>query len=187
MKLRLIIPPFLFILFLLLPFSSSATPAYGDPPEEQQSIVQVLKWASETQIVIGENITVFVNITNWSDEIAYNLEITEPFFNDWAFTLLNGFEAFDWVELGSGGSVYYEYTIEMKSHGNYTIEPTTIEYTNVNSTEFFATSAFIPLTVLEVEPQVEFNVLWLNVLWASLAFVMVPVVILITNQLLWRK
>ena len=88
----------LLVTILLISFSRvQATPLYGDPPEEDVPLLQVLKWTSNTEVLLGTEIEVFVNITNHSSEWAYNLTIIEPVFSEWFSNNQKLYEEYKWV------------------------------------------------------------------------------------------
>lgn len=190
MKLRYL----LFILILgsiYLPMTTSAGPIYEDPPTEEQPLLQIQKWASDTEFLLGKSVTVYVNISNWSSKTAYNLTITEPFFNPWAIEekngYENGYEPYIYVAVDPGASIYYEYTIILLEEGKYTIGATEIEYYNEESFLFRARTYKIELDIYVIIPPPDLSELWNTLRNISLAIIAFPIVIFIINWLIWRK
>lgn len=170
--------------FIIISGISNATAAedsyndhYGDPLEVGSPVLQVLKWTSDDQVQLGDEITVFVNITNWSDQIAYNLTIKEPLFANWSRTDFKGYEDYVFTKIASGASVTYQYTMTLLNEGNYIIEPTEITYYNENSTVFHARSSFSSLLIYIEEPIESFDAYWKNILLMTVLFILLPIIV----------
>lgn len=132
--------------------SAQSATVYGDPPEDNRPTLQIQKWISNDALLIGESVTVNVNISNWSEGFAYNLSITEPAFSSLTVKRIQGYDRYIYDGFGPGASVSYNYTILPENEGNYTIEPTEIVFYDENSTRHFGRSAHIPFFVYEVLP-----------------------------------
>lgn len=170
---------------MLMVTISPSSAVYGDPPEEP--VLQIFKFVDKNEVELGKNITVHVNITNWSEYSLYNLTIDEPLFSDWTYTDFQGFDDYVWVEVKSGGSISYSYTMKIISEGNYTIRPTTIEYVDSNGTEYNSRSGSLPVNVFIGDPIVDNSELWQNILTWSLLILILPIVLLVVNRVLFRK
>lgn len=174
---------FLVILFGLILVNSanaiSLDQVYGTGPEDGTPILSVLKWSSADEMELGLNITIYVNITNWSDEPAYNLTIDEPKISDWAVANFTDYDAYVFTRVDSGASIYYQYTMTMVNEGNYIVEPTLIKYEDANGSRYSAFSTFLPVNVFIIPPELELGELWQNIFWLSALFVAIPTSVLL--------
>ncbi len=187
MKPRLFLIVFIFVIIIFQVANSYGIPLYGDPPEDERPLLQILKWASETELKVDENITVHVNITNWSLKTAFNLTIIEPRFSEWTVNNIQTYEKYIYVVVEPNASIYYEYTFQIKNEGDYVIHPTTIDYFDENNYPYFATTYHIELSTYQEEPLVDISDLWENILQISAVIVLIPIVILIVNRVIWRR
>ncbi|MCY3411904.1 MAG: hypothetical protein INQ03_09770 [Candidatus Heimdallarchaeota archaeon] len=170
----LFITIFLLILVNSMSVQAVTETSYGNPPRAGEPILSVMKWVSADEVVLGESITVYVNITNWSEESAYNMSITEPIFSDWASSDFIGYDDYVYTRIDSNASVSYQYTLTLKNEGNYIIEPTEIEYVDRNGTVFHARSSFQSVDVYIEEPLPELDEYWTAIFWWSIGIVLVP-------------
>ncbi len=172
---------FLFIAIVSLIIVNSTGAAiggiYGEPPQDGAAVLQVLKWASDDEITLGAEITVFVNITNWSDYDAFNLTIDEPIFSNWSITEFVGYDEYVFTKIAAGSSIYYQYTMKLINDGNYTIEPTVVNYVDINSTQFMAKSSYIPLLIITEEAKKELSDYWNDIFLMAAIFVLIPIAI----------
>jgi hypothetical protein len=166
---------------------SQAKILYGDRPDEGFPLLQIVKSASSTETHLGNNITVNVNITNWSYEPAFNLTITEPLFSDWAYSSFQGWDEYAYIRVDSNASISYNYTVQIKAEGKYTIGPTEISYLSVNSTEYNSRSQSIPITIFVDSPPISLDEIWRNIFFMSLVLIAVPVGLYSINKYVWRK
>ncbi len=173
-------------MLLSMTYSPKMVLSYGDPPIEGKAVLQTLKWVDKTIIKLGDNLTVHVNITNWSTEHSYNLSISEPLFNNWSLSYFKDYDHYQWIEIKAGASLYYEYTVKLISEGNYTINPTVVTYFDENNTQYIAKSGIIPIYVYQVPPKEDNSTIWKNILWYSLAIIALPVIILIIKKIIWK-
>lgn len=183
---------FLFvILSTLLIFSYTSTAQVvsidSEVPTGDGPVIQVRKWTSQEGLLLGDQLTIFVNITNWSEYNAYNLSINEPSFNNATFNYISGYEEYEYVELGPTGSVSYEYTLEPVNEGNYSVLPTEVRYYDRNNTEYNARSHFISFFVYEETPPVDKSELWGDVFWLSTLVLSVPIALFAVNKYIWSK
>jgi hypothetical protein len=182
----------LFILVLLtgmtlFPHLASGVPIYGDPPVGDTPLLQIEKWASDTDFRLGTSTTVRVNITNWSTQSAYNLTISEPRFSEWSAKEISGYEEYEYDIVDQDGSIYYEYEIVIQNDGFYTIHPTVITYFDADGFDYIAKSYHIDLNVFSVDPPLDDSEVWGRVLNISLLIIMVPIIALTVNRYVWRK
>ena len=180
---------FLVILFSLILVNSTNAigldQIYGEAPDDGVPILSVLKWSSAEEVELGQNITIYVNITNWSDQSAYNLTIDEPKISDWAKANFTDYDDYVFTRVDSGASIFYQYTMTMRNEGNYTVEPTLIRYLDFNGTQYSAFSTFIPINVFIIPPALELGELWQNIFWLSTLFMGLPISVLLYNK--YRK
>ena len=162
---------------------------YGERSEDiDYPVIQVVKWASGTDVELGEEISIFVNITNWSDqEDAFNLTVTEPLFSDWAYTSFVNWENYTYIQVDALASFTYNYSMIIKSEGKYTIDATEVSFFDENSTEYSSRSQNIPISVDLDEPPLSQDELWDNVLLMSIIILAVPVALFFVNNIVWRK
>ena len=183
---KVVIGSFL-LLMLLSSGLSAAEPIYGELPNEKKPSLQIRKWISKNDLKLGENLTVTVNITNWSLQWAFNLSITEPTFSEFAAELITDFDRYEYTAIGPEGSIYYEYSIKPQTIGNYSVEPTRIEFFDENSTLFRAVSAFIPFFVFVEAPPIDLSEVWQNLFWMSFVLFAIPIIVYFINKYIWRK
>ena len=174
------------MLLLNTTLTSSADTVYGPPPSEDKPVLQVLKWVDDRSVHLGENITIHVNITNWSSVSAYNLSITEPIFNNWSRTDFLGYDNYVWVEIKSGGSISYDYSMTMNVEGNYSLKATIINYVDENTTSYLAQSSDIPINIYVTEILYDFSPIWQNIFWMASIIILVPIILLAINKFLWK-
>ena len=168
---------FYLLILIIISFSvhnSQAKTIYGEQAEPDFPYLEIIKLSSETETLLGNTITVNVNITNWSDYSAFNLTITEPLFSDWAYSTFNGWDDYIWVEVSPGASITYSYNMTVKNEGKYTIAATKIDYLDENSTSFNARSQFIPITIFVTEPPITQDEIWSNILKMAILIVAIP-------------
>jgi hypothetical protein len=146
----------------------------------------VQKWVSDSQVLVGETITVHVNITNISDDFAYNLTIQEPVFNSLVFDTVQEYEEYIFVKLGYGANFYYEYTITADVVGEYTLESTRIDFLTEQGFAHRAISAPIPISVTEEIPQSDIPERWNTLLQISLIFIAIPIIVFYLNKFVNR-
>ena len=60
----------LIALSLLLPFQVYSEPSYGEISDKNYPSLSVVKWIDQDQIILGDTISVTVNITNFSNSYA---------------------------------------------------------------------------------------------------------------------
>jgi uncharacterized membrane protein SpoIIM required for sporulation len=136
-------------------------------------ILDLAKDVNNTEINPDIEEWIFVNITikNIGNQTAYNLTTVDPSFSDWAISSLN-LTTQKYVIVEPNATIYYYYYFKPLSEGNFTLEPTTIEYYGIDETKYNAQSQrFI---ILSVKPQnivVLDKEIWLNILYYSLAIV----------------
>jgi len=178
----------LFIMILLINSAiSSSAVIYGDPPSEDRPVIQVKKKLSAVQVHLGDNVTVYLNITNWSTKTAFNLSITEPIFNNWSITEFLGYDVYLWAEIQPMGSISYQYSMTPIAEGNYTVKGTEINYVDENGTSYLARSADNDLYVFTQEPILDFSERWNTILLMSTLIVTVPIVLLMLNRWVFRR
>ena len=158
---------FIFLFLLINSAISSSAVIYGPPPSEDRPVLQVKKTLSDDQVHLGDNVTVYLNITNWSTKIAFNLSITEPIFNNWSITEFVGYDNYIWTEIQPMGSISYQYQMTLLAEGNYTVKGTVINYVDENSTSYVARSADLDLYVFTVEPLPDYSERWGTILLMS--------------------
>ncbi len=180
---------FLFIFLFLLINSSipSSAVIYGSPPTEDRPILQVKKTISDDQIHLGNNITVYLNITNWSSKTAFNLSISEPIFNNWSITEFLGYDNYIWTEIQPMASISYQYSMTLVAEGNYTVKGTSINYVDENGTSYGARSADKDLYIYIDAPLPDYSERWNTILLMSVLVIAVPVVLLFLNRLLFKR
>ena len=157
---------FYLLILIIISFSihnSQAKKIYGEQGEHDFPFLEIVKSSSETETLLGNTITVNVNITNWSDYAAFNLTVNEPLFSDWAYSTFNGWDEYIWVEIDAGASISYSYNMTVKNEGKYTIAATNIDYLDENSTSFNVRSQEIPITVFVTEPPISQDEIWRNI------------------------
>ena len=173
---------------LVMTNHTEANVAYGNDPVVNKPLLQVLKQASEYDVKLGSNVTVYLNITNWSaTKAAYNLTIQEPLLSDWILSNFTGWEPYTWLEVGPGGSVSYSYSLIPKKAGTYEIGATQITYFDENNTKYDAMTQAMTINVYEVAPPISHDKVWRNIGYMSLAILIVPILAYVLNQIVWRK
>lgn len=178
---------FIFLIFLIGTSVQSSGVIYGPPPSEDRPVLQVRKTLSDDQVYLGNNVTVYLNITNWSTKTAFNLSITEPIFNNWSITDFIGYDNYIWTEIQPLGSISYQYQMTLLAEGNYTIKGTVIDYVDENGTSYVARSADIDLFVFTEEPLPDFTERWNTILLMSTLIIAVPVMLLLLNNWLFKR
>ncbi len=136
-------------------------------------ILDLAKDVNDTEINPEIEEWIFVNITikNIGNQTAYNLTTVDPSFSDWAISSLN-LTTQRYVMVEPNATIYYYYYFKPLSEGNFTLEPTTIEYYGIDETKFNAQSQrFIILSIEPANIVVLDAELWLNILYYSLAIV----------------
>jgi uncharacterized repeat protein (TIGR01451 family) len=167
--------------------NSQAKTIYGDQTDEVFPLLQIIKTSSTEEIRLGNNITINVNVTNWSNEPAFNLSITEPLFSEWAYSYFAGFDEYDYIFVDAQASFSYQYNMTLIAEGKYTIEPTEITYSDVNGTEYNSRSQVIPISIFVENPPISLDDKWQNILWMALIITFIPIGLFIVNNRLWRK
>ncbi len=178
---------FIFLFLLINSAISSSAVIYGPPPSEDRPVLQVKKTMSDDQVHLGNNVTVYLNITNWSTKIAFNLSITEPIFNNWSITEFLGYDNYVWTEIQPMASISYQYSMTLLAEGNYTVKGTEINYVDENGTSYVARSADKDLYVFIIAPLPDYSERWGTVLMMSTLIIAVPVVLLLTNRWLFKR
>ncbi|MHA2099354.1 MAG: hypothetical protein ACW99A_11810 [Candidatus Kariarchaeaceae archaeon] len=166
---------------------SQAKTIYGEQTDEVFPLLQIIKTRSTDETRLGNNITVNVNITNWSNEPAFNLSITEPLFSDWAYSYFAGFDEYTYLQVDAQASFSYGYNMTLKAEGKYTIEATEIEYVDVNGTMYHSRSQVIPITIFVINPPISLSQKWRNILYMSVIIIAVPLILYFINSKLWRQ
>ena len=192
---RLVLISFVFLILVITPFNTAATPVYGDNLHAKSPSLAVRKWIStdswasskHNEILIGSSITVHVNLTNMSNHFARNITILEPIFSPGFVNSQVSYKEYDYLELGFGATVNYTYTFTPKVTGNFTIEPTSITYLDVNGTQFTAKSTYIHFAVLGEPPKDTTPDLWKNMLLICSIFVAIPLLVFIANFVIYRR
>ncbi|MDH5403294.1 MAG: hypothetical protein OEZ01_17495 [Candidatus Heimdallarchaeota archaeon] len=180
-------------LTVIIMLNFASVPSYADPiyspvPEDlKRPALQIQKWVDADEIEINDEMTVHVNISNWSAYVAYNLTIEEPSFNNYTITSVKGFDRYQWVEFGQNVSVYYNYTFTYEFSGNFSIAPTAIDFVDVNGTKYYAISSSIPVFVYIREPPAPATLVWRDLFLLSTAMLLIPIAVLLMNKYVWRK
>lgn len=171
----------------MLDGTSLATQALviGDPPETIIPTLSIQKWVSNTDVLVNEKITVYVNITNYGRAYAFNLSIDEPIFSDWVISDLIGWDEYEWLQVGQGGSIFYQYTTTITLEGEFLIQETVIEYEDINGSRYKARSTSIALTVSEVERVAERATLdekWVVIFQLTTGLIFIPLVVILSKR-----
>ena len=165
----------LIALSLLLPFQVYSEPSYGEISDKNYPSLSVVKWIDQDQIILGDTISVTVNITNFSNSYAYNISIQEPTFQSNIMNDSRNHTTYTWFEIGFGGSISYSYDITPSVIGQFTLEPTTISYYDANNTIYKSQSAYLPFEVnTEAPPELDSEI-WRNILIMVSIFVAIPI------------
>jgi len=183
---RLVVFSIIVTILLVSTVSTTASPIYGEKPAGDGPTLVVQKWLSKDQILLGQNVTVFVNITNVSNFYANNLTIREPTFNNFIIKSKVNYERYTYTQLGKGAVLTYNYTIIPESDGTFSVEPTQIDYYGSSGAQYRATSSNHEFTVLLQKPAPSTNYLWRNIMWLSIIFVAIPMVIYFYNRFFMR-
>ena len=173
---------------LVMTNHTEANVAYGNDPAVDKPVLQALKQASDYNVQLGSNVTVSLNITNWSStQAAYNLTIQEPLLSDWALTSFKGWQSYTWLEIGPGGSVSYSYTFQTKEVGTYEIGATQITYLDENGTQYNSLTQAMTITIFKEAPPISHSKAWRNIAYMSLVIMLIPILVYVLNQIIWRK
>ncbi len=147
------------------------------PATENYTIPDRPLLAVKKTINITENIEPFqwievkLNITNIGNRTAYNLSITDPDYEDWAISTFN-FTQQRYVEVETNTSFIYQYYIQPRREGNFTLEATVINYVDINGTKYTAYSQrFDIISLYPQHEEVIDKVKWLNLFYYVLAIV----------------
>jgi len=152
-------------------------------------ILDISKDVNDTEINPDNNEWIFVNVTikNIGNLTAYNLTTVDPSFSDWAISSLN-LTTQNYVIVEPNATIYYNYYFKPIEEGNFTLEPTTIEYYNITEEEFHAQSQ--RFVIISIKPQnvvVLDKKLWLNILYYSLAIVAGIGALVLGDYLLFKR
>ncbi len=152
-------------------------------------ILDISKDVNDTEINPDNNEWIFVNITikNIGNLTAYNLTTVDPSFSDWAISSLN-LTTQNYVIVEPNATIYYNYYFKPIEEGNFTLEPTTIEYYNITEEEFHAQSQ--RFVIISIKPQnvvVLDKKLWLNILYYSLAIAAGIGALVLGDYLLFKR
>ncbi len=173
------------IIVSLLVFSTvaDAKPIYSPIETPDHPALQIMKWVDkESPIQTGENVTVYVNITNFGKSPAYNITINEPFFSDFSVDLVTGFEPAKWVVIGTNASISYSYSFTFEKPGNYLIEATTAFYTDSDQNSYKARSGIIDLEVIKGAPPISLEDEWRQIFLMLGSILALPIVWLLLKK-----
>ncbi len=179
------------ILFLMLTSTvhTNALPVYSEKEGPPYPSLQIIKWidVTEDHVKVGQTINVYVNITNFGGSAAFNVTIVEPIFQNFSISNLEGYNPKNWVRMDPGASVFYSFQFAFEKAGNYTIEPTTAQYTDAELNDYSSKSGFFDLKVLKGNPPISKKDEWKFAFSLMGGFIALPVIWLIAKKYIIDK
>ncbi len=159
----------------------------GNDTIPARPIIAVRKTINETQVNPLQWIQVNVTIQNIGNRTAYNLTIFDSMYNDWAIAT-KSYEVQKYVQIDINTTIFYSYHYKILREGNFSILPTTVDYVDVNGTEYFSRSIrFNVLSIVIEDVELIEKELWLNVLWYSLSITGALVIAVLVDYIFLRR
>ena len=162
----------------------------NDTPQlEPFPVLRVKKWIDEprSQVLPGDSITIFVNITNFGKSSAFDLTIDEPIFQTFAAEYSIPYESHFWAEVESNSSIFYSFSFSFAKIGTYSIESTVVTFSDENGTKLTSSSNYLPVDVIETVILVNEDSAWFAIFIWMLLLLFLPVIAYLINRFFFEK
>ncbi len=154
-------------------------------------------WTRKTEIFFYnttiEKLIININITNSGIVEAYNIEITEGLYREWAFITEGNPESWELFNLTQGQSKIFQYNITAKINGVFYIEPTKITYSFQNQENLLIEEGYVLysnmlyITIEGYVPEPPKTTQWWITISISLGIVLLGVIPLIITFVYYSK
>ena len=132
--------------------------------EVDQPLIGVIKISNRIDYELQQKFVILIEITNYGDQPAYDVQFEESKFPDWTFET-EGLTSYSWSKMEAGENHTIAYTLVPLKEGNFTIEQTLITYSDQPSYEperqiYSTKSNLIELHIVDFKEQQKDPLYW---------------------------